>query len=75
MSATFELSKEQKEQMTEAIKEFFWNSRDEEIGDLAAILVLDFFMSELAPLFYNKGVADSHQFISEKLEDLFEIQK
>lgn len=57
------------------IKNYFKKERDEELGDLAAMLILDFFIEKLAPEFYNQGVYDSYKYFSEKLEDLLEIQK
>lgn len=75
MKPKFELTKEQKEDMIGSIKGFFEKERDEEIGDLAAILMLDFFIEELAPMFYNIGVEDSHAFLAAKLDDIYEIQK
>lgn len=75
MKQKFALSKEQKEDMIGSIKSYFERERDEEIGDLAARLLLEFFMEELAPVFYNLAVEDSHAFMTEKLDDLFEIQK
>ncbi len=68
------LSNEKKQEMVNAIKEYFFNERNQEIGDLAATLILDFFIEELAPVFYNQGVYDAYQFMNGKLEDLFEIQ-
>lgn len=75
MKSKFSLSKEQKEEMTGAIKTYFAREREEEIGDLAAMLLLEFFMEELAPVFYNLAVEDCHAFTADKLDDLFEIQK
>lgn len=39
--------------MAAAIKAFFQNERDEEIGDLAAMLFVGFILKELGPVFYN----------------------
>lgn len=68
------LSKETREQMIAEIKRYFINERDEELGDLAAGLFLDFIMEELAPEFYNQGVYDSCNYMKEKSEDLLTIQ-
>ncbi len=68
------LTKEKKEDMITAIKHYYLNERDEEIGDLASNLMLGFIMEELAPEFYNQGVLDSYKFISERSEDLLSIQ-
>ncbi len=65
-----QLSKEKKAFLTAAIKEFFRSEREEEIGDLAALLVLDFFLEQLAPAVYNQGIHDSVAMLKEKLEDL-----
>jgi len=75
MSKKFELSKEKQEQMISLIKDYFKEERDEELGDLAAMLILDFFIEKLAPEFYNQGVYDSYKYFSEKVEDLLEIKK
>lgn len=69
------LTKEKKEEMIRSIKHYFFNERDLELGDLASSLVLDFFIEELAPEFYNQGVLDSYQFMNDKNEDLLSILK
>ncbi len=65
-----QLSKEKKDFLTAAIKEFFRNEREEAIGDLAALLVLDFFLEKLAPVVYNQGIHDCVALLREKLENL-----
>ncbi|MDC3413467.1 DUF2164 domain-containing protein [Aquibacillus sp. 3ASR75-11] len=75
MNQPFQIEKKRKTEMIERIQHYFMNQRNEELGDLAASLVLDFFMDELAPLFYNLGVEDAHAFLTEKLDDLYEIQR
>jgi len=74
LGETFRISKENREQMISQIKEYFINERDEDLGDLAAALILDFFTEQLAPLFYNQGIFDSYQYMSDKIGDLLEIQ-
>jgi uncharacterized protein (DUF2164 family) len=68
------LSKETREYMILEIKRYFSNERDEEIGDLAAGIFLEFIIEELAPEFYNQGVYDSCNFMKDKSEDLLSIQ-
>lgn len=58
-----------------AIKTYFLKERDEEIGDLAAGLCLDFILEKIAPDFYNQGVHDSYTFVKDSAEDLLSIQK
>ena len=71
---TIKISKEKRDEMVSAIKNYFSRERDEEIGDLAAGLMLDFIIAELAPEFYNQGVYDSHKFLEKQMEDLLAIQ-
>lgn len=69
------ISKEKREELISAIKNYFLSEREEPIGDLAAGLLLDFIIEKLAPEFYNQGVADSYTFMEKQLEDLLAIQK
>ena len=71
----FKLSKEKRDYMISEIKQYFLNERDEDLGELAASLILDFFLDKLAPEIYNQGVFDSYKFMGEKTEDLLGIQK
>ncbi len=71
----FNLSKEQKEDMINSIKNYFYNEREEELGDLAANLLLNFIIEELGPEFYNAGVYDSYKYMNDRIEDLLSIQK
>jgi uncharacterized protein (DUF2164 family) len=41
------------------IQEYFREERGEEVGDLAAGILLDFVEKELGPAFYNRGVRDA----------------
>jgi uncharacterized protein (DUF2164 family) len=68
------LSKESREDMISAIKYYFLKEREEELGDLAAGLILDFIIKELAPEFYNQGVYDSQKYINDRVEELLSIQ-
>ncbi|AQX54969.1 hypothetical protein A2U94_16200 [Bacillus sp. VT 712] len=75
MSKSLTISKEKKKVLIEEIQTYFLNERDEEIGELAAGLLLDFFIDKIAVEFYNLGVEDSYRYMSDRLEDLFAIQK
>ena len=69
------LNKEIREEMISSIKRYFEKERDEELGDLAAGLILDFITEELAPEFYNQGVYDSYKFMNLHCEDLLGLLK
>ncbi|AFL98763.1 MULTISPECIES: DUF2164 domain-containing protein [Desulfitobacterium] len=68
------LTKEQKEEMASAIQRYFLKERDEEIGNLASSLMLDFIIKELAPEFYNQGVYDAYKLMNDRTEDLLSLQ-
>ena len=69
-----ELSKEQKAKVIEEIKSFFYNERDEEIGELSATLILDFIIEKLAPVFYNAGIKDALKYMQERVEDMYGLE-
>ncbi len=72
---TINITKEKRDEMISAIKNYFLNEREEEIGDLRAGLMLDFIREELAPEFYNQGVSDSYTYMRDTIEDLLSIRK
>lgn len=71
----YRLSASQKKEMVASIQRYYMEERQEELGELAAGLLLDFFIKELAAVFYNKGLEDAYTFYTSKLEEVFEIQK
>ena len=72
---TIKVTKEQRDEMIAAIKNYFLKEREEEIGELQAGLMLDFILEELAPEFYNQGVSDSYTYMKDTIEDLLSIRK
>jgi uncharacterized protein (DUF2164 family) len=74
-SNDFKINKERKDEMVSAIKNYFSVEREEELGDLAATLILEFIIEKLAPEFYNQGVYDSYNYMENTIEDLLSIQK
>jgi uncharacterized protein (DUF2164 family) len=69
------LSKEKRDRMVAEIKSYFRREREEEIGDLAAGLLLTFIIERIAPEFYNQGIRDAYGYMGERLEEMLEIQK
>ncbi len=61
--------------MIEDIQVFFREERDEDIGDLAAMLVLDFFTENMAIEAYNQGVRDTLRYMSERVEDAYSLER
>lgn len=73
--AKFQLEKEMKNQAKDEIRRYFLTEREENIGDLAAELLLDFFSEKIATYFYNQGIRDAHKYMSDKLDDMFGLEK
>ena len=74
MDKRLEISKERQAKMRSLIMEYFARERDEDLGDLASGLILDFFIQELGPSIYNQGVEDARIYIRDKLEDLYALE-
>jgi len=64
------LSPEIKKQAIIDLKEYFLNKRGEEIGDLAADIILDFISEKIGPHFYNQAIYDVSKYMSDKIDDL-----
>lgn len=75
MNNTIKLEEGRKDSMISQIKEYFLKEREEDLGDLAAALILDFFIESLGKEIYNQGVQDSYEFMNDKIQDIFEIEK
>ena len=68
-------NKAEREILIDSIIKYFLHERDEEIGRLAAELLLDFICSSIGPYFYNRGIRDSIAYISERVEDMYSLEK
>jgi len=64
------ITPEKKKQFIYSIRKYFEENLDEEIGDLKADLLLDFFLKEIAPTVYNQAVADAQIYFQDKTNDL-----
>jgi uncharacterized protein (DUF2164 family) len=56
--------------LLESIKRFFSAELDQDIGDLKAASVLEYFLREIAPNIYNQAIVDAQAFMQEKALDL-----
>ncbi len=74
MKKRIDIKDERKKAMISQIKKYFMEERDEDLGDLGAQLILDFFIEKIAPDFYNQGLEDANLYISDKLEDMYGLQ-
>jgi uncharacterized protein (DUF2164 family) len=54
-----DLTKDERADAIARIQRYFRDERGEDLGDLAAGMVLDFVVAELEPALYNRGVRDA----------------
>ena len=64
------LPDEDKAKVKEDLILFFENERDEKIGTIAAEEILNFFLENIGPMLYNKGVTDSKKAIEGRMDEL-----
>jgi uncharacterized protein (DUF2164 family) len=64
------LEKDTENHLIDSIKRFFCEEMDDDIGDLKAMRVLDFCLSEIGPSIYNQAIADAQSFFQDKALDL-----
>lgn len=65
-----ELTKEEVTEIVPSLKRYFRDELDQELSDMRAGFLLDYIMTEIAPLAYNRGVKDAESFFRAHLEDL-----
>ncbi len=64
------LHKETEQRLLESIKRYFLEQLEQDIGDLKATLLLDYFVKEIGPSIYNQAIADAQAQLQDKLADL-----
>jgi uncharacterized protein (DUF2164 family) len=66
------LNDEDRQQAQRRLQEYFLSERDEELGELAVILLFDFIAEEVGPYFYNKGLDDANRRVEQLLAGIGE---
>lgn len=61
MSEGLRLGKQERAELIARLQHYFREERDEELGDLAASMLLDFVEEQLGPHFFNQGVHAAKQ--------------
>ena len=69
------LTKEQREKAIAKIKEYMTEKLDIEISGMQTGFLVDFISDNISGYYYNKAVADSLAFMSNKTEDLYLLMK
>lgn len=67
---TIEMTSDATNQAIASIQRHFKENMDEPIGGLEAGSLLSFFMKEIAPVVYNKAIADAQQRLQERVAEL-----
>jgi uncharacterized protein (DUF2164 family) len=65
-----ELSKSDRQQAIASIERYFLQHMDEKIGNLAAGALLGFFLEEIGPSVYNKGVTDAQERMQARITEI-----
>ena len=58
---TIELNKDARAQAVASIERYFKEDMEERIGNVQAGALLGFFLEEIGPCLYNRGVADTQE--------------
>lgn len=74
MDSRLKLSREERAQIVEDLQRYFLNEKGEEIGELAAALLLDFIGERLGPIYFNRGLQEAMVYIAERLDDLHGLE-
>ena len=67
---TIELSKDLRTQAISSIERYFSENMEEKIGNIAAGALLSFFLEEIAPIVYNKAVADVQERLQARVMEI-----
>ena len=64
------IAKQETDGIIQSLRRYFREGLEQEISEMQARFLLDYFLKEIAPFAYNKGVKDAEAFLLSKLEDL-----
>jgi uncharacterized protein (DUF2164 family) len=64
------LNEDATKQSVASIRRYFKDELDQDIGDLKAGLVLEFFVKEIAPSVYNTAISDAQTYLRDRVADL-----
>jgi uncharacterized protein (DUF2164 family) len=67
---TIELSRQVRTDAIASIRRYFDEQMPEPIGDLAAGLLLNYFLEEVGPAIYNRAIADAQTRMQQRVSDL-----
>ena len=65
-----ELSKQEIADIIPSLQKYFREELEQELSEMHAKFLLRYFLKEIAPFAYNKGVGDAESYFRAKIEDL-----
>ena len=65
-------SSEEKQQIVQKVKVYFRDELNQEIGGFDAEFLIDFFAAEVGAYFYNRGLYDAQQLLTQKIDEVTE---
>lgn len=68
-------SEDRRVESMKSIQTFFLKERDEELSEFQASVFLDFILNDVGVYIYNQALADSHQLMVQRIEDIFTLEK
>jgi uncharacterized protein (DUF2164 family) len=68
--STLELSSQTRAAAVASIQRYFEENMPEPIGELAAGLLLNYFLEEVGPAIYNQAIADAQTRMQQRVSDL-----
>lgn len=73
------LSNEETERIIQKIQSYFSEQLSQEIGQFDAQFLLEFFLEEIGPYFYNSGLRDAQAVLKSRLDNIsdaiYELEK
>lgn len=68
-----EFDKERRKALVAAVRQYFKDQFGEEIGEMKAGFLLDFFTQHLGPPIYNQAIRDAQSYIQQKAIELEDV--
>jgi len=65
-----ELTKEETADVIPSLRRYFREELEHELSEMQAKFVLNYFLKEIAPFAYNRGVQDAEAYLRGRVEDL-----
>ncbi|WP_372864133.1 DUF2164 domain-containing protein [Spongiibacter sp.] len=65
-----QFSRQERDAMSDALKAYFSEELDRELGQFEAEFLLDFVSRELGAYFYNRGLYDAQSLLSGRIDEL-----